>query len=146
VATDDFDEDFGDEEESADDLELADEDEELDDLDDFGEADEELAADDGADDATDDDAADDEEDDEDLEDDEQEDDDDEDEESLDALLALEQGLDDDDLVRLDDEPRDGLTSVSDPIGAGEFTCRSCFLVKRRAQLADERKLICLDCA
>lgn len=70
---------------------------------------------------------------------------DEAEESLDVLLAREQG-EDDTLVRLDDEPRDGLVSVTTPIGADEFTCRSCFLVKRRAQLADEKKLICFDCA
>ncbi len=71
--------------------------------------------------------------------------DDESEESLDVLLAREQG-EDDAIVRLDDEPRDGLVSVTTPIGADEFTCRSCFLVKRRAQLADEKKMICLDCA
>ena len=70
---------------------------------------------------------------------------DEAEESLDVLLAREQG-EDDSLVRLDDEPRDGLVSVTTPIGADEFTCRSCFLVKRRAQLADEKKMICFDCA
>ncbi len=70
---------------------------------------------------------------------------DEEEESLDVLLAREQG-DDDDPLRLDEEPRDGLTTTTTPIGADEFTCRSCFLVKRRAQLADEKKLICLDCA
>jgi hypothetical protein len=33
-----------------------------------------------------------------------------------------------------------------PAGEGEFTCRSCFLVKRRAQLADPQAMICLDCA
>lgn len=67
------------------------------------------------------------------------------EESLDVLLAREQG-DEESIVRLDDEPKDGLVSVTTPIGADEFTCRSCFLVKRRAQLADEKKLICFDCA
>lgn len=71
--------------------------------------------------------------------------DDEAEESLDVLLAREQG-EDDALVRLDDEPRDGLVSVTTPIAADEFTCRSCFLVKRRAQLADEKSMICFDCA
>ena len=70
---------------------------------------------------------------------------DEAEESLDVLLAREVG-DDDAMVRLDDEPRDGLVSVTTPIGADEFTCRSCFLVKRRAQLADEKQMICFDCA
>jgi hypothetical protein len=70
---------------------------------------------------------------------------DEAEESLDVLLAREVG-DDDGLVRLDDEPRDGLSTVTTPIGADEFTCQSCFLVKRRAQLADAKKMICFDCA
>ena len=96
--------------------------------------------------------------DEDLEVDDDDDDDDDDadeaeeapaedeaEESLDVLLAREVG-DDDAMVRLDDEPRDGLVSVTTPIGADEFTCRSCFLVKRRAQLADEKQMICFDCA
>ena len=92
---------------------------------------------------------DDDDDDDDAADDEDDDDEvvaaDEAEESLDVLLAREQG-EDDALVRLDDEPRDGLVSVTTPIGADEFTCRSCFLVKRRAQLADEKKIICFDCA
>jgi len=71
---------------------------------------------------------------------------DEDEESLDVLLAREKATsEDDDLGRLE-EPRDGLTVPAQPISADEFTCRSCFLVKNRAQLADEDALICLDCA
>jgi len=71
---------------------------------------------------------------------------DEDEESLDVLLAREKATsEDDDLGRLE-EPRDGLTVPAQPISADEFTCRSCFLVKNRAQLADEEALICLDCA
>ncbi len=86
-------------------------------------------------------------------DDEDEDDDDEEEaatdeeaeESLDVLLAREVG-EDETIARLDDEPRDGLVSVTTPIGADEFTCTSCFLVKRRAQLADEKRMICFDCA
>ena len=72
--------------------------------------------------------------------------DDEAEESLDVLLAREVGGDDDGMVRLDEEPQGGLVSVTTPIGADEFTCRSCFLVKRRAQLADEKQMICFDCA
>lgn len=73
-------------------------------------------------------------------------DEDGDQESLEVLLAREQVLDDDDVLRLDDDARDVLAVADVPIGAGEFTCRSCFLVKRRAQLADETELICLDCA
>jgi len=67
------------------------------------------------------------------------------EESLDVLLAREKVSDDEDLGRLE-EPRDVLTLPAPPIGAEEFTCRSCFLVKNRAQLVDEDKLICFDCA
>jgi hypothetical protein len=70
---------------------------------------------------------------------------DEEEESLDVLLARDKASDDEDLGRLE-EPRDGLAVPAQPIGAQEFTCRSCFLVKNRAQLADEDELICFDCA
>lgn len=31
-------------------------------------------------------------------------------------------------------------------GTGEFVCQSCFLVKRRTQLANKKKMYCLDCA
>ena len=65
------------------------------------------------------------------------------EESLDVLLARDV---DEDLVRLDDEPRDGLATAPATIGEDEFTCQSCFLVKRRAQLADPKKMYCVDCA
>lgn len=41
---------------------------------------------------------------------------------------------------------DPLSETTNPAGEGEFTCRSCFLVKRRAQLADTEQLICVDCA
>lgn len=33
-----------------------------------------------------------------------------------------------------------------PQQADEFTCRNCFLVKHRSQLADKKKMICRDCA
>ena len=33
-----------------------------------------------------------------------------------------------------------------PRQADEFTCSRCFLVHHRSQLADEKKLICRDCA
>ncbi len=69
---------------------------------------------------------------------------DEEEESLDVLLSRDKIVEDDDLGRLE-EPRDGLTITAQPISASEFTCRSCFLVKNRAQLADEERLICFDC-
>ncbi len=28
----------------------------------------------------------------------------------------------------------------------EFVCRSCFLVKRASQLANRKKILCVDCA
>ncbi|MCA1727053.1 MAG: DUF4193 domain-containing protein, partial [Actinobacteria bacterium] len=30
--------------------------------------------------------------------------------------------------------------------ANEFTCKNCFLVKHRSQLADKRRMFCVDCA
>ena len=71
------------------------------------------------------------------------DDDDEDEEteqSLDVLLVRDQP----DVAA----PKNGdrLTTEAAGIGSDEFTCRSCFLVKKRAQLVDEDALICFDCA
>jgi len=33
-----------------------------------------------------------------------------------------------------------------PRQADEFTCNSCFLVRHRSQLANEKKMICKDCA
>src|SRR3954464_8325982 len=33
-----------------------------------------------------------------------------------------------------------------PRQAAEFTCNSCFLVRHRSQLANEKKMICRDCA
>lgn len=71
-----------------------------------------------------------------------EDDDEEAEESLEVLLAR----DDDADGHLDGDARDGLSATVSVINPDEFTCRSCFLVKRRAQLADSRSMICLDCA
>lgn len=32
------------------------------------------------------------------------------------------------------------------VRSGEFVCQSCFLVKRMTQLANRKKMICLDCA
>lgn len=33
-----------------------------------------------------------------------------------------------------------------PQQADEFTCRNCFLVKHRSQIADKKKMICRDCS
>lgn len=62
--------------------------------------------------------------------------------SLDELLQREKV--EEDPFRLE-EPKEGLKVVVSPISAGEFTCRSCFLVKNRAQLADEVEMLCVDC-
>lgn len=68
---------------------------------------------------------------------------DEEEESLDVILAREQDLEEE-FSQVSEAPRS--SPATTPAGEDEFICRSCFLVKRRAQLADEDELICLDCA
>jgi hypothetical protein len=68
--------------------------------------------------------------------------DEESEESLEVLL----GTDAEEEVEEEPRTRSLSKAAATPIGEGEFTCRSCFLVKRRAQLADEKRMICLDCA
>lgn len=67
-------------------------------------------------------------------------------ESLDVMLAREKVLDETQVAAPADESREGLAAPEGPASDEEFVCRSCFLVKRRAQLADETKLVCLDCA
>lgn len=77
-----------------------------------------------------------------LEDEEDVDDDDEE-----TILGFgEKALAEDELLDFVDDSKEDLGVLTVPIGEGEFTCRSCFLVKNRAQLADEKKMICLDCA
>jgi len=44
-----------------------------------------------------------------------------------------------------DAPGDGPTKIV-PRRPGEFLCSSCFLVLPRNQLADERRMLCRDCA
>ncbi|MBN2114346.1 MAG: DUF4193 family protein [Acidimicrobiia bacterium] len=34
---------------------------------------------------------------------------------------------------------------ADAVGEDEFVCSKCFLVKRRTQLADKRRMLCRDC-
>jgi hypothetical protein len=57
--------------------------------------------------------------------------------------------DDDDVV-LDlapgDDKTEALIEKVIPPQANEFTCRNCFLVKHRSQLADKKKMFCRDCA
>ena len=51
-----------------------------------------------------------------------------------------------DLARGDDKGAEALIEKVVPPQANEFTCRNCFLVKHRSQLADKKKMLCRDCA
>ena len=57
---------------------------------------------------------------------------------------------DDEEVILDlgrgDDKTEALVEKVIPPQANEFTCRNCFLVKHRSQLADKKKMFCRDCA
>lgn len=72
--------------------------------------------------------------------------------SLDEILAKRAEEKDDDegdesIVELTREERaESLAVKVLPQQADEFTCRNCFLVKHRSQLADRKKIICRDCA
>jgi hypothetical protein len=50
-----------------------------------------------------------------------------------------------DLARGDEKSETLVTKVL-PQQTNEFTCRNCFLVKHKSQLADKKKMICRDCA
>jgi hypothetical protein len=50
-----------------------------------------------------------------------------------------------DLARGDEKNETLVTKVL-PQQTNEFTCRNCFLVKHKSQLADKKKMICRDCA
>lgn len=63
----------------------------------------------------------------------------EEEESLEALLGTDETV-------TEASPRVAGARAPEGIGEDEFTCRSCFLVKSRAQLADSDEIICTDCA
>lgn len=69
-----------------------------------------------------------------------EEDDEEVEESLEALLGT------DEATSTETSPRVAGAKAPEGIGEDEFTCRSCFLVKSRSQLADADELLCADCA
>lgn len=45
-----------------------------------------------------------------------------------------------------DDKTEALVEKVLPIQSDEFTCRNCFLVKHRSQLADRKRLFCVDCA
>lgn len=142
------------EDEAFEDDEVVEEDESLDEIDELEELDEEFEDDEvvdlvlGVDDdaevlvvADDDDEDDDVVEDEVLEDELDDDDDDE------EILGFgEKALANDELLDFVDDTKEDLGIATVPIGEGEFTCRSCFIVKRRSQLADEKKMICFDCA
>lgn len=84
--------------------------------------------------------------DDDLEDDELEDDDDDDlDDELDELLE-----EDEEVQPLDEEEGGGKKGAKprrkvELISEDEFTCRSCFLVKKPSQLADREAMFCFDC-
>lgn len=62
-----------------------------------------------------------------------------------AKEAPEEG-EDESILSLDREDRVGtLPAKVTPQQATEFTCKKCFLVKHRSQLADKRRMICKDC-
>jgi Domain of unknown function (DUF4193) len=58
--------------------------------------------------------------------------------------------DDDDDSVLDlsrgDDKAEALIEKVVPQQINEFTCRNCFLVKHRSQLADKKRMFCRDCA
>lgn len=45
-----------------------------------------------------------------------------------------------------DEPIETLSVKVVPQQPTEFTCRKCYLVKHRSQLADKKRMYCRDCA
>ncbi|MGH2784072.1 MAG: DUF4193 family protein [Actinomycetota bacterium] len=72
--------------------------------------------------------------------------------SLEELLARrsEDKVEEEDESVLDlargDERSETLPIKVLPQQSNEFTCRNCFLVKHKSQLADKKKMICRDCA
>lgn len=76
------------------------------------------------------------------------------ESSLDELLAKRapeekaaEEEEDETVVSLDrDERVESLAVKVIPQQPTEFTCKNCFLVKHRSQLADKRRMFCVDCA
>jgi hypothetical protein len=63
--------------------------------------------------------------------------------------ADEDATDDDDAVIATiakDEKLEPIYARVVPIQETEFTCKRCFLVKHRSQLADKKRTLCRDCA
>jgi hypothetical protein len=73
--------------------------------------------------------------------------------SLEELMAKKEGDgssddggDDDTVVATEREgPVEPLSVKVVPQQPTEFTCRNCFLVKHRSQLADKKRMYCRDC-
>jgi hypothetical protein len=73
--------------------------------------------------------------------------------SLDEIIAkkadepVPEESEDDALVETGREERvEALTVKVVPQQPTEFTCRNCYLVKHRSQLADKKRMLCRDCA
>ncbi len=86
---------------------------------------------------------------------EQAEDESEEETSLDEIIAkkaseddAEDEAEDESVLTLEPEERVGGTLPSNvkPQQSSEFTCRNCFLVKSKSQLADRKRMLCRDCA
>jgi hypothetical protein len=64
--------------------------------------------------------------------------------------AEEEEADEDEEALLATMPRDERLETIEsrvvPIQSTEFTCKKCFLVKHRSQLADKKRMLCRDCA
>jgi len=73
--------------------------------------------------------------------------------SLEELIAKkserpnsEEEEDDEAVLVSRDDSRESLTTKVLPMQQNEFVCNSCYLVKHRSQLADQRRVLCRDCA
>ncbi len=75
-------------------------------------------------------------------------------ESIQEILQKQEDADDDDADEDDavlatitkDEKLEPIDTRIVPIQETEFTCKRCFLVKHRSQLADKKRTLCRDCA
>jgi hypothetical protein len=77
-------------------------------------------------------------------------------ESIQEILQKQEDSDaDDDVAEEDDavlatitkdEKLEPIDTRVVPIQETEFTCKRCFLVKHRSQLADKKRVLCRDCA
>lgn len=75
-------------------------------------------------------------------------------ESIQEILQKQEDADDDDTDEDEtviatitkDEKLEPIDTRVVPIQETEFTCKRCFLVKHRSQLADKKRTLCRDCA